>query len=116
MIGVLTVLNNEFNKMNIPYTFNEWDKEIELPQFIGEISEVPTNDEDGENEYSFILTGYATSYSELFGMAEQLRNKYKIPYIVDKVAIKYNNITIIDNGTEDLKQIQVNLTIKDWSM
>lgn len=116
MIGVLTVLKNEFDSMNIPYTFDEWDREIELPQFIGEISEVPTTDEDGKNEYSFILTGYATSYSELFTFAEQLRNKYKIPYIVDKVVIKYDNMTTIDNGTEDLKQIQVNLTIKDWRM
>ena len=51
MINVLTIMNDELEKMNIPYTFDTWDKEVELPQFIGEILEEPTLDEDGRNEY-----------------------------------------------------------------
>ena len=116
MIDVLTTLKNEMEKQNIPYTFDEWDKDIELPQFIGEISETPTVDEDGKSEYSFILTGYATNYSYLFGVVEQLKNKYKTSAIVDGIVIKYDNTTTIDNGTDDLKQIQINLTIKKWSV
>ena len=65
MIDVLTTLKNEMEKMNIPYTFDTWDNDVELPQFIGEISEIPTVDEDGKSEYSFILTGYATTYSSV---------------------------------------------------
>ena len=116
MIDVLTLLNNEMEKMNIPYTFDNWDNEIELPQFIGEISEITNINEDGKNEYSFILTGYATNYSYLFGVAEQLKTKYKTSAIVDGIVIKYDNTTPIDNGTDDLKQIQINLTIKKWSV
>ena len=116
MIDVLTTLKNEMEKQNIPYTFDEWDKDIELPQFIGEISETPTNDEDGKSEYSFILTGYATSYSYLFGVAEQLKTKYKNSTIVDGIVIKYDNTTTIDNGTDDLKQVQINFNIKKWSV
>ena len=40
MIDVLTTLKNEMEKLNIPYTFDTWDKDVELPQFIGEISEI----------------------------------------------------------------------------
>ena len=69
MIEVLTTFNKEMEKLNIPYTFDGWDSEVELPQFIGEISETPTVDEDGKSEYSFILTGYATTYSELFAIS-----------------------------------------------
>ena len=116
MINVLTTLKNEMEKMNIPYTFDNWDNDIELPQFIGEISETTNINEDGKSEYSFILTGYATNYSYLFGVAEQLKNKYKTSAIVDGVVIKYNNTTTINNGTDDLKQIQINLTIKKWSV
>ena len=116
MTEVLTILNNEMEKQNIPYTFDTWDNDIELPQFIGEISETPTVDEDGKSEYTFILTGYATSYSYLFGVAEQLKNKYKASAIVDGIVIKYDNATTIDNGTDDLKQIQINMTIKEWSV
>ena len=39
MIEVLTTLKNEMEKLNIPYTFDTWDSDVELPQFIGEISE-----------------------------------------------------------------------------
>ena len=116
MIEVLTILNNEMEKLNIPYTFDGWDNEVELPQFIGELSETPTNDEDGKSEYTFILTGYATNYTELFAISEQLKSKYKTSAIVDGIVIKYDNAVPIDNGTDDLKQIQINMTIKKWSV
>lgn len=116
MIDVLTTLKNEMEKLNIPYTFDTWDNDVELPQWIGEISETPTVDEDGKSEYSFILTGYATNYSYLFGVAEQLKNKYKTSAIVNSVVIKYDNTTTINNGTDDLKQIQINLKITKWSV
>lgn len=116
MIDVLTTLKNEMEKQNIPYTFDEWDKDIELPQWIGEISETPTVDEDGKSEYSFILTGYATNYTYLFGVAKQLKTKYKPSLIVDGIVIQYNNTITVDNGTDDLMQIQINMTIKKWSV
>ena len=116
MIDVLTTIKNEMEKLNIPYTFDEWDQDVELPQFIGEISEFTNVNEDGKSEYSFILTGYATNYTYLFSVAEQLKTKYKTSAIVDGIVIKYDNTTTIDNGTDDLKQIQINFTIKKWSV
>ena len=116
MTEVLTIMNTEMEKLNIPYTFDTWDDDVELPQFIGEISETPTVDEDGKSEYSFILTGYATTYSELFAISEQLKRKYKTSAIVDGVVINYDNTTTINNGTDDLKQIQINLKITKWSV
>ena len=77
MMHILTVINAEIKKLNIPYTFDSWDNDVELPQFIGEISEVANINEDGKSEYSFILTGYATNYEYLFGVSEQLKTKYK---------------------------------------
>ena len=116
MIEVLTTLKNELEKLNIPYTFDNWDNEIQLPQFIGEISEITNVNEDGKSEYSFILTGYATNYSYLFGVAEQLKTRYKPSAVVDGLAIIYNSCNTIDNGTDDLKQVQITLTIKEWSV
>ena len=116
MIDVLTLIESEMEKLNIPYTFDTWDKDIELPQFIGEISETPTADEDGCNEYTFILTGYATNYSYLFGVAEQLKSKFKTSDTVENVVITYVSTNKINNGTDDLKQVQITLKIKDWSV
>ena len=116
MIDVLTTLKNEMEKLNIPYTFDTWDSDVELPHFIGEISETTNINEDVKSEYSFILTGYATTSSYLFEVAEKLKSKYKTSAIVDGVVIKYDNTTTIDNGTDDLKQIQINFNIKKWSV
>ena len=116
MIDVLTTLKNEMETLDIPYTFDTWDQEIELPQFIGEISETPTYDEDGKSEYSFILNGYATNYTYLLSVAEKIKSKYKSSPIVDGIVIKYNSANPVDNGSDDLKQIQINFTIKKWSV
>ena len=116
MIDVLTTIKNELEKLNIPYTFDSWDNDVELPQFIGEISEITNINEDGKSEYSFILTGYATNYSYLFDVAEQLKSKYKTSAIVDGIVIKYDNTTTIDNWSDDLKQIQINFNIMKWSV
>ena len=116
MINVLTLIKSEMEKLNIPYTFDTWDKDIELPQFIGEISETPTVDEDGKSEYSFILNGYAMDYTYLLSVAEQLKTRYKPSAVVNGLAIIYNSCNTIDNNTDDLKQIQITLTIKEWSV
>ena len=118
MKNVLTIINREINHMNIPYTFDSWDKELELPQFIGEISETPTLNEDGLSEYTFILTGYAVKNDNdyLFDVAEQLKKEYKPSKIVDKVVIMYDNTTFIDTNNDDLKRIQITLKIKKWSV
>ena len=116
MINVLTLIKSEMEKLNIPYSFDTWDTDIELPQFIGEISETPTVDEDGKSEYSFILNGYAMDYMDLYEVAERLKNKYKTSAVVDKTVITYVSTNNVDNGTDDLKQVQITLTIKDWSV
>ena len=116
MIEVLTTLKNEMEKLDIPYTFDNWDNDIELPQFIGEISEIPNGNEDGKSEYSFILTGYATNYIYLFSVANQLKTKYKTSPVVNGLVITYNSAMPIKNDSDDLKQIQINLNIKKWSV
>ena len=116
MIDALTIMNSELKSLGLPYTFDNWDCEVELPQFIGEIFEISNLNEDGKSTYSFILTGYSTTYEELFKYSEILKNRYKSSLLVDGVVIKYENTTVINNGTEDLKQIQINFIIKKWSV
>lgn len=116
MIKVLTLMNNLMDEMGLPYTFDRWDTELELPHFIGEISENPTVDEDGKNEYSFILTGFAINYSYLFDIAEKFRKRFKTSEIIDGIVVKYNNTIIISGERDELKQVQVNFTIKEWSV
>lgn len=116
MIKVLTLMNNLMDEMGLPYTFDRWDAELELPHFIGEVSEVPTLDEDGENEYSFILTGFAMNYGYLLGVADKFKKRFKTSEIIDGIVVKYNSTIIISGERDELKQVQVNFTIKEWSV
>lgn len=116
MIKVLTLMNDLMNEMNLPYTYDKWDADLVLPHFIGEISEVPTVDEDGKNEYSFILTGFAINYSYLFGIADKFKQRFKTSAIIDGVVVKYDSTSTISSDTDDLKQVQINFTIKEWSV
>jgi hypothetical protein len=116
MIKVLTLMNNLMNEMNLPYTFDKWDADLILPHWIGEISEVQTFDEDGENEYSFILTGFGTDYTYLFGVVDRFKKRFKTSEIVNGIVVRYNNAITVSTDKDELKQVQINFTIKDWSV
>ena len=76
MIEVLKALKNEFKRLNIPYSYDEWGKDVELPYFIGELSEITTNDEDGKREFNFTLTGEdVDTYTNLYKITENYIRK-----------------------------------------
>ena len=78
MIQVLKALKNELESLKIPYSYDEWEKDVELPYFVGELSEVQTNDEDGKREFNFTLTGEdVDTYTNLYKITEKLKNTYK---------------------------------------
>ena len=54
--------------------------------------------------------------NDIYNFVKELKRKYKTSAIVDGIVIKYDNATTIDNGTDDLKQIQINFNIKKWSV
>lgn len=118
MRNVLKIINREINRMNIPYTFEGWEQNLELPHFIGEISETPTLDEDGLSEYTFILTGYAikNEIDYLFEVAERLKAEYKPSKVVDRVVIMYNDTITVETNTDGLFRTQTTLKLKEWSV
>lgn len=121
MIEVLKVLKNEFTSLNIPYYYDNWEDELQLPYFVGELSEIPTIYEDGKREFSFTLTGEdVNSYTNLFNYNEIIRNEYKQTKRVktDKglIAITYDNVITIPIDTESVKRIQINITIYWWEV
>lgn len=116
MKDVLKLISDEMERLNIPYTFNGWDSEQEIPKFIGDITEVKNPYEDGKNEYSFNLTGFGQTYDQLYSYADALKKEYKNSKLVDGMVITYENTDNIPNNSEDLKQIQINFNIKNWRL
>lgn len=120
-MNALGFIANELNKIGIPYEFMRWTSDVQYPYFIGEYNEIPTMNEDGYKESSFILTGTTRgSWLELeeckdaieqcFPPAGGLRGQTDRGSIV----IFYSNAMPVPTGEAELKRIQINLDIKEW--
>lgn len=119
MIEVLKALKNEFKRLNIPYSYDEWGKDVELPYFIGELSEITTNDEDGKREFSFILTGEdVDNYTNLYNKIEILKKEYKqskkIKLDTGLMVMTYNRTFNVPVDGERVKRTQTEFTIYLW--
>lgn len=119
MIEVLKALKNEFKRLNIPYSYDEWGKDVELPYFIGELSEITTNDEDGKREFSFILTGEdVDTYTNLYNKIEILKKEYKqskkIKLDTGLMVMTYNRTFNVPVDGERVKRTQTEFTIYLW--
>ena len=119
MKKVLNALKNEFKSMSLPYSFDSWQSEVKLPYFVGEISEVPTSDEDGKREFDFILTGEdVDTYSRLLEYSEGIQKRYKYGHsvVIDGGVVKivYNNTITVPVEDESVKRIQINITVYLW--
>lgn len=125
-MSVLKVIADEMDALGINYDFEEWKGELVYPYFTGEYQETESLDEDGEQEVQFILNGFArgiTAHADL----EEAKNKIKkhFPSIggrlaiteESRVAIFYaNTLGNLPTGDAELKRIQINLKIKEWSV
>ncbi len=126
-MSVLKVIADEMDALGINYDFEEWKGKPIYPYFTGEYQEIESLDEDGEQETQFILNGFArgeTAHADL----EEAKNKIKkhFPKIGgrlattesgSRVAIFYaNTLGNLPTGDAELKRIQINLKVKEWSV
>ena len=119
MIEVLRALKNEFKALDVPYSYDNWETDVVLPYFVGELSEVTTNNEDGKREFSFILTGEdMDSYTNLYRVVEILKNTYKqskkITLDNGLMVMIYNRTFNVPVEVERVKRTQTEFTIYLW--
>ena len=119
MIEVLKALKNEFKALDIPYSYDNWETDVVLPYFVGELSEVTTNNEDGKREFSFTLTGEDMDrYTNLYRVVEILKNTYKqskkIKLDDGLMVMIYNRTFNVPVEVERVKRTQTEFTIYLW--
>lgn len=119
MIKVLKALKNEFKALDIPYSYDDWETDVVLPYFVGDLSEVTTNNEDGKREFSFTLTGEdMDSYTNLYRVTEILKNTYKqskkIKLDDGLMVMIYNRTFNVPVEAERVKRTQTEFTIYLW--
>ncbi len=125
-IDALAVIAQSMKEMEINYEFMEWSGEPVYPYFVGEYQEMPPDNESGEEEMSFILTGFARGEGAWIKL-EKAKQKIKkffpaaggkaaITETGSAVAIFYANSIPMPQDEMELKKIQINLTVKEWSV
>lgn len=126
MEEVLGFINKALEDAGVPYEFLEWTQGVTYPYFVGEYSEFEPDNESGEEDKSFILTGFYRGNNARYEL-EKMRAKIEVtfPAIGGKVAaldsgsvvaIFYGNSSYIPTGEEELYKIQINLSIKLWKV
>lgn len=126
----LQIIANVMNDLKINYSFIEEDIETDeegnpiYPYWTGEYQEIEPMYETGQHDSTFILTGFTRGlWTDLEGQKEKISNYFnrvsgKIA-ITDKgsaVAIFYNTGLVVPTGDANLKKMQINLDVKEWSV
>ena len=124
--AALKIISDAMHSLGINYDFPEWDGKPVYPYFVGEYSETPSMNEDGMQETSFLLNGFARGKAGWIALED---TKEKIEKYFGKVgghtviadngsavAVFYSHSLVVPTGDAELKRIEVNLTIKEWSV
>lgn len=126
----LKIISDAMETLGINYEFMEWTDEPVYPYFVGEYQEIPSLNEDGMQETAFLLTGFArdshdskNAYLALEDAKEKIEayfNKVGGKTVIadsgSAVAVFYSNSLVIPSGDAELKKIQINLDVKEWSV
>lgn len=121
-IKSLEYIKNELIKLGINYEFGMYSQyPIQYPYWVGEYNEVGEINEDCMDETSFILTGTSRgSMIELEKTKDKIRKHFKEHVAIldnsNGIAIYYVNAIIVPVDSDEIKRLQINLTIKEWKV
>lgn len=124
----LKFMSDAMSEMGLTYEFMEFTTKPTYPYFVGEYQESETASEDGLQETTFILNGFArdtgegnTAYLELENAKEKIYDRFGkvggdtvITANNAAIAVFYSNALIVPTDNAELKRIQINLKIKEW--
>lgn len=124
-IEALKFIGDTLERAGIPYELGQWSSSpIPSPYVIGEFTDIESLNEDGMQQTSFLLTATSkNSWLELMEVKDKIEELF--PSVGGKVAMLDNGSSVaiffdsslnIPTDTMELKRMQINLTIKEWSV
>ena len=119
--AVLQIINNELTAAGINYEFGVWTSDVIYPYFVGSYVEEESFTEDGQQGATFTLDGFTKGswldLEEAKAKIEKLFSDFTtIAENNSAVVVLYASSLIVPTGDAELKRIQINLTVKEWSM
>ena len=120
----LKYISDTLESAGINYEFGEYTSELQYPYFVGEYAETDVENEDGMQETTLILSGFSRDSWLTLEKAKKTIKKL-FPPIEGRTAILESGSGIavffarsnnIPTGDYQLKRLEINLTIKEWSV
>lgn len=127
-IDALNIIKNSMEKIGLDYAFMEYKEKdgdtMPKTYFVGEYQELDPTSEDGEEDAIFILTGFSreqwirleTAKEKVKRYFPQTEGRMAVTESGSVVAIFYANSFPIPVEDGELKKIQINLTVKEWTV
>ena len=115
--ATLDFIAKTLTENGINYEFMEWTTDVIYPYFTGEYIEEESLTEDGYQGATFILNGFTRgTYKDLEDAKEKIENMFNTTAILNDVgvAILYSSSLVIPTNDDELKRIQINLSVKEW--
>lgn len=122
---VLKIVSDAMEALGIEYDFGTYSRNpVIYPYFVGEYTETEATTEDGLQESTFLLTGFSRDkWLTLENAKERIQDYFdKVSGKVvmadngSAVAIFYAYSLIVPTGDAELKSIQIQLSVKEWSV
>lgn len=124
--NALRIIGKAMSALGLDYGFVTYRKKpVRYPYFVGEYNEVESMNEDGLQEISFMLTGFARgegAWQALESAKRSIQNYFTrggraFRFADGSVAVvMYANAFPVPKEDAELKSIQINLSIKEWSV
>lgn len=122
--AALKIISDAMEELELNYEFGKWSSDIVYPYFVGEYQEDEPVNEDGFQETVFMITGFTrSSWLDLEEAKNKVSNyfhkvsgKTVIAENGSAVAVFYSTALIVPTEDAELKKIQINLTVKEWSV
>lgn len=121
MKEVLAVVNDQLEQIGINYEFGRMSKSPpDYPYWVGDYTEPEGMTEDGKEAPTVILTGFSRGkHIELENQKSIIKDHFRhgVSVITETgaaVVIFYGGSVPIPLEDDDLKKVQVNLSIKTW--
>lgn len=119
----LGFINEQFDKLAIPFEFLEWTSDVKYPYYVGEITEEPPMTEDGFEQSTLLVTGFHRGNAATLEANKEKIKKHFHPINGlhgqtdnGRIVVFFDGAFYIPTGEAGLKKIQINLLIKEWKV
>ena len=120
----LAVIDRGMESLGLNYAFMQWEDKPAYPYFTGDYQEEESMSEDGQQTTRFTLNGWARGTRQELEQAKEkikryfdsLTGKTVIAEDGSVVTIFYANSMPVPTGVDELKRIQINLLVKEWTV